>query len=871
MLAAAKRNGLRALVALVALVAGSRPCRSAGPPTLRVLVLRARGPVAGIEVLLRREGAAEPLAVETDDDGLARFAMLAPGSYRLRVAAVERTIDLTSDVELASIDLALPSLAAERFGRFTASRASRSLLPYVGTVSGFLETIEPLAITQRIDVAGVEGATEPLWSVRGSSFTQNRILLDGLDVTDPAGGTSLLYPDAFFFEEIALATAATGATAAGPGTELRLVTPGAVSVETAEIGGSASVRWTGSALQSTNIDPELASLGVEPRAIVSYPSGRVEAGAKRLYGALDRFSLATRMPRFDAEDRASLLGATAKLSLGPWSALGMVQRFGRPTLGARPDVAPEATVNATETSQVAQASYLSSRFFATLGMARGHLEPRGPPPPPGVGALVDLATGRVQDAPPRIEDRARERFSALASGEWDHGNHLVRAGVQLSHARETTSLRIPTGSVRLEVDGEAHAVSISPETARTSVGIDELALYLEDDVLVGLKGRRWRLTPGARLDWSRSSSIRWATASGSLAAQVELSPRSVLHFSAGLYPHALTTRLGDAASGDSSWTWYRWSDLDSDRKVSPGEVGSPLRRGGPGVTTLDAHLPRPRTCELTVGVERRFGSGFIRVSGYQRWETNLPQTLNVGISPGSYESFLFHDVGIDGALGTPDDRDLRIYDQRAQLGEDRFVLTHPDGLSSMSQGVDLLVGVDHRRISWRLSGRAYRDVGRGNEGNGPNENDTGVLGDLFDDPNTLTNAEGRLYFDRAFTGKLSLTARAPADVRLGAAVRYWDGQPFSRQLFFPDLGQGFTVVQAFPRGRLRYGFNMTVDVRLERDVPLGPIRLTAALEAYNLFNQTREVEEDARSGMRFRDPTRVQPARTIVLEAKIRF
>jgi hypothetical protein len=145
------------------------------------------------------------------------------------------------------------------------------------------------------------------------------------------------------------------------------------------------------------------------------------------------------------------------------------------------------------------------------------------------------------------------------------------------------------------------------------------------------------------------------------------------------------------------------------------------------------------------------------------------------------------------------------------------------------------------------------------------------MGDLFDDPNTLTSAEGRLYFDRAFTGKLALTARGPLGIDIGTAIRYWDGQPFTRHIFFPDLGQGFTIVQAYYRGRLRYAFNMTVDVRLEREFPLGRSRVALALDAFNLFNQTLQTGENVRSGETFRDPTFVQPARTVALQGRLRF
>jgi hypothetical protein len=419
---------------------------------------------------------------------------------------------------------------------------------------------------------------------------------------------------------------------------------------------------------------------------------------------------------------------------------------------------------------------------------------------------------------------------------------------------------------RLMVDGEAHAVSFYSGSGERDASVTRLAFHLQDAFFAG----RFRLSPGARLDLSRSGPIRWASLSGTLSLGYTLTPSSELHFSLGRYPHVLTTRLQGVEQG-LSWTWRRWDDANGNRIADEGEIGDPLRRGGGSFTSIEDDLPRPYTHELTVGVEKHFRRGFLRFSGYQRSEKRLLQTVNVGVAPESYESFLFHDAGLDGRLGTEDDREIPIYDQRLQLGEDQLRLTAPPGLESFAQGVDLLLAFDHGRFSWQLSGRAYRDVGSGNVGNGPEENDTGVAGDLFDDPNTLTSAEGRLFFDRAFTGKLSLTARGPFGIDIGTAIRYWDGQPFTRQIFFADLGQGFTIVQAYPRGRSRYTFNMTVDVRLEREFSLGRGRLALGVDAFNLFNQALETGENFRSGSTFRDATFVQPARTLALSGRLRF
>ncbi|MGH9337266.1 MAG: hypothetical protein ACRD21_26260, partial [Vicinamibacteria bacterium] len=248
-------------------------------------LLRGGEPEAGLAVTLASAESGYTATGATDSAGVVRFQDLEPGRYVLTSGASEWSLVLTSEMELLTFDLAAPPVHAGRFGRSELTRSELSRLPHAGTVSNFLETIEPFAITDRIDVAGVEGATDSRWSIRGSSWTQNRILLDGVDITDPAGGVPLLYPDLHFFEEVFLRTSANPAESAGPGAELNLVSRPAPS----SLSGSLAFRYSGSALQSENRSEYLMALGVEPREMLRFPSARFEMGAPRFYGAVNGF------------------------------------------------------------------------------------------------------------------------------------------------------------------------------------------------------------------------------------------------------------------------------------------------------------------------------------------------------------------------------------------------------------------------------------------------------------------------------------------------------------------------------------------------------------------------------------------------------
>ncbi|HEY7698878.1 MAG TPA: hypothetical protein VIE88_10710, partial [Vicinamibacteria bacterium] len=341
---------------------------SALPGTLAIRFLRGGELETGLPVTL--QSSALTLEGKTGDDGVARFLGLPPGSYSLKADSLEWDLVLASETELLTLDLDAPWTHAGRFGRTTLTAKSLARLPHAETVSTVLETLEPFAVTDRIDVAGVESSTDPLWSVRGSSWTENRVLIDGLEVTDPAGGASLLYPDVPFFEEISLVTSANPVESAGPGAELHLVTRSPPEA----LEGSLALRYTGSAFQAENLDEELLALGVEPREVTRFPSARLEVGAPRFYAAVTGFDLGARLPKFDAEEKTSLFGASGKLRFDRWSFLGIAQSRNRPTYGARPLAKTETTVEAKETFQVAQAALDTEHFAFRFGFARGALD-----------------------------------------------------------------------------------------------------------------------------------------------------------------------------------------------------------------------------------------------------------------------------------------------------------------------------------------------------------------------------------------------------------------------------------------------------------------------------------------------------------------
>jgi hypothetical protein len=320
---------------------------------------------------------------------------------------------------------------------------------------------------------------------------------------------------------------------------------------------------------------------------------------------------------------------------------------------------------------------------------------------------------------------------------------------------------------------------------------------------------------------------------------------------------------------------YAWDDKDGDRLFDEGEAGRLLRREGPFYAQIDSSLKRPFTDELSVGFCRSSNNDFtLTLTGYLRETKNLMETINTGVPFSAYSTRTLEDIGDDRIPNTHDDLTFTLYDQdEATLGNDYYLLTNTSRRSRYV-GLDLVI---QRKISKRfryfIALTATRAVGTTSPGNTEWENDDGVIGSLYDDPNTLVNAKGRLRFDRAYTGRIGFALRLPFGIDFGYLLKYYDGQPFARKIIVTGFHQGPFIIMAHPRGVARYEFNMTHDLRLQKSfsVPGGTLRFV--LDGFNVFNQHLATGENEWTGPEFplRYATEIQSPRVFRLGLSYEF
>lgn len=758
-------------------------------------------------------------------------------------------------------------------------------LPNARTVWSLIETVDPFVVVDRIANGGLY-LGEPEWfGSHGSSGTQSGFVMDGLDLTDPERtGTPLMQLDPEFLQAVGVSYSFLPPSFNGAGTTLVLVP---------RAGGA---RWSGGfraaylphQLQADNARdgaPSIARFGTtgEGELLLGGPLGRRLGLFAAGRGATSR--------RFERDDPTAL---DSRLASGFFHATASLSNDDRLRVVASVDRASRPFfARARFPAGLSEVRDLSGHVHATYE----HLTPEGTAFSASVGYQVMDAgspggegpvTGvieRLRDGPvselvaPAVGPRGRYGvvFQLHPGFGLERLGHLS-AGLSLNHAFSKPAALQPAliGELIDGLPARVWDVDFGPGTGQRHA--TEIAAWANGRIPFH---RRLGLDLGARLDWTEARSdgnnedfIRWRT----------FLPRALLQWQVtegggigafigyGWYRHRLP--LGYTAYGDASAPAalvYRWNDRNGDRWVQPGERGQLVAAAGPGARSffesrIDPDLEAPIAKQFVVGFDLRLAPRWrFRTTGFERRDNHLVSPVDEGVTLEDYRAFDIPDQGAD-YLNPADDRMLTVYDRLpSSFGQDRDVLTNPDGHDAHYIGVDVaLERVFDGRWHMLFGAAAHRSDGiGGNRGFRVTENDIGVLGETFQDPNAFTYARGRLFFERGYIIKWSGGLLVNRGLHLGAVARYQDGQHFARLVVVPDLAQGPEAIQAYTRGHSRFTFTFTLDARAEQAFEVKGARLGVVVEAFNLLNTSNEVEEDPVTTPAFRATTAVQPPRAI--------
>jgi len=306
-----------------------------------------------------------------------------------------------------------------------------------------------------------------------------------------------------------------------------------------------------------------------------------------------------------------------------------------------------------------------------------------------------------------------------------------------------------------------------------------------------------------------------------------------------------------------------------------------MRFGGP-YSSISPALRRPYSDEINLGMEvplarRTVASVYL----FRRDDKNRIAAIDTGVPAQAFTPVSILDPGPDGLPGTFDDQRLTVYAQNpATLGQDRYLLTNPPGLRMLNTGMVAEAGTQWRQLILHASFVAEKSYGPTNAGDAVFENDAGVIGTLFLDPNTAINATGRTFVDRAYVGKLQATYRLPSSwggLEFANVADYMDGLVFARELLVTGLPQGPFVVTTTPRGspgggnRAQYVINW--NLRLSRAFELPAGRFRALVDVLNVTNAAQRLQENDLSSPSFnlRLPVSIQPPRFVRISLRYEF
>jgi len=843
-------------------------------------------------------------SAELQNGASVRFRRVPPGQYRLISGTVERPLDVASgDALTVDIARATPPASPAFEMRVTGTHrtiygtrfdsAALELLPQSGSVYGLIERSDPLVVTERIEGGGAYLEPQRL-GASGESWTQTSFRLGDVDITDPdRTGFAMIYPNLDTLQAVSVITAGLPMDGYGGGTSVMLVPkmPAPAWQREIEFAGSPP------AFQSVNPLPAAPSIGRLRAATEGsfVASGPVSTRLGILVaGALARSSRIERDRRAPVDSHAGTLSAhlaykaTARDDVRLFA---QIDRLSFPADGRAALVDPglerqsrstliSTTWNRTERAGLAWSADLTFARASSTPALSGT---------PILGTMERLRDGPVYELAAAAGSR-RHRTSINWRGDpgplhWLGWRHLPEFGASASWTGVTRNAP-GTSLIGELVDGRpARAWRYGTDGAPSLWGGLELAFWATNEIPITSRvdldlGLRGSVTAASRN--GESAHIPWRALSPSVSSTWHVLPNDRLTFLIGLARYAARLPLNYLTFGDPhglTGSVHRWNDLNHDRLLQAEEVGTAVAAVGPccangRLNTIAADLEPPRTTEVRAALQTRITDHLVlRIGGTDRRTSRLIQPVNAAFTMGNFSMTHVEDTGLN-LLDPIDDQMLPVFSRLpASFGTDSYVLQNLAHNPARDHGLDLVLERPFDgRWGMLVGATAHRSEGiGGNRGFGPDENDQGVLGEVFSDANASTYGRGRLFFERGYVIKWSAMYRLPYGLRGGTAARYQDGQHFARVLIAPDVEQGVDFVPALPRGLTRFTYVFTLDTRLEKELRSGGLRTSVILEAFNLLNTNNEVEEDEVTRPSFRASTAVQPARSVRLRIRFGF
>ena len=481
---------------------------------------------------------------------------------------------------------------------------------------------------------------------------------------------------------------------------------------------------------------------------------------------------------------------------------------------------------------------------------------------PSSGSLTtpsrfDRLTGVFSGAPPTFGGLKLIRTSAKATlNHYRPGlfgaDHQWRIGGQLEKGEHRLSTIVPT-RVRYVDDGGRPFQSISSDPSIAGGVFVTASGFASDAITVGSS---LTVNAGVRFDHSRAISQDLSA----LDSQGRETDRTIRGLGTLFTWNVWSPRLGVTLklTGDGR-TMLRGSFGRFNQGVLTGEL-APFHPAAAVTTTaafdpatggytqivsvvaprrnlrLDPAIRSPRTDEYSIGVDRELGRVVsIAVAYVRKHGADFIGWTDVG---GRYAE---ETRSLSGRV-------LPVHVLVNSTADRRFLLTNPAGYSLRYDG--LVIAAEKRRSrgwqafgSYTLSRSSGLQPGSGATAGGTQVSTIAAATYLTfgQDPNSLTNARGRLANDRPHMLRLMGSLDVPGTRFVVAAnVQHFSGKPWAATADVA-LRQGNQRILLEPRGTRRLSPQTLVDLRLSRTISLGGSkRIEVLVDVLNALDDTAE-------------------------------
>ncbi len=736
-------------------------------------------------------------------------------------------------------------------------------LPTAGSLTARVVQLPSGLVLEREEGVGLFPAEPSRFAFRGGAWTHSRIEIDGFDVTDPFFGGRPLVWGSVDLGEVEVRTDSRGtvlshnhaAPSASAGT--RFLVQGNLGLFDST--GTTADPIPSLARGNHLFDGLLAVSGSSPDGVTNWSGALSGVDVSRserdsdLERATARLGFEGRVNHTRGEDRYQGLAmyqgrrAPFGFTTAETRATGMMAGAAwiRPSANTAGPTFARASYRrgTTEDPQFGAALPFERLVDGTPAMQVPYDSTAGKIEIEGGHSLGEIGPGLNVTAIARLSRATAERtlaqpgFSALERLNGTSAREWTFAGSSPSRLAETrASLLVSFGREM-------------SERTRLTANIELQRLTVADRDGEQILGST-KILPELRFDWKKSETTE-------LYAEASI----------GTPPTPLASY--EAATRNSPTAVARlWRDNNRDGRASASELGIEVVRRGPVGVDPDLALPTMR--RVIIGFKSKWRALGIHATAWARRDRDLIETA---LNPQGSEIARTRNIPDPSGdiVGVSDDQILPIVEESLRsFTSSQYVLTNPDEHRALGEGAELGFETNGKHIHWGLTGAAFRVSGRGgNRGLRVAENDFGVVGESYDRTNADTFGYGRLFFDRAYSLRMWLTANDIRGFTFGALGRYDDGQPFARHVIQYDLPQGPDFVQAIPRGRARLHYTLSVDARLSKKFVASGADIEISASVFNALGSQFEAEEQVVWLPDYRRINMVQPPRAFVIGIRV--